>query len=224
MGYIYKIVNDINNKIYIGKTEYSIEKRFQEHINDSKKKYKNRPLYDAINKYGIKHFKIEQIEECQNQDLNKREKYWINELKTYVGFSNCQGYNATLGGDGQSVLNKEEIYNLWERGLRPLEISKVINKPGDINRIRDILCHQYGEDYICEEIKSRYLKESLIKIKCYDKDTKELIKDFNSIKDGAIWIKQTKEIKSDIKNIASFIGKCCKGKKTSAYGYKWEYN
>ena len=75
MGYIYKIVNDINNKIYIGKTEYSIEKRFQEHINDSKKKYKNRPLYDAINKYGIKHFKIEQIEECQNQDLNKREKY-----------------------------------------------------------------------------------------------------------------------------------------------------
>jgi hypothetical protein len=29
MSYIYKIVNDINDKIYVGKTENSIEKRFK---------------------------------------------------------------------------------------------------------------------------------------------------------------------------------------------------
>ena len=29
MSYIYKIINDINNKIYVGKTEFSIEKRFK---------------------------------------------------------------------------------------------------------------------------------------------------------------------------------------------------
>lgn len=75
MGYIYKIINDINNKIYIGKTEFNIEKRFQEHIYDSQKKYQHRPLYDAINKYGIEHFKIEQVEECVSQQLNDREKY-----------------------------------------------------------------------------------------------------------------------------------------------------
>ena len=28
MAYIYQIVNDINGKIYVGKTEFSIEKRF----------------------------------------------------------------------------------------------------------------------------------------------------------------------------------------------------
>ena len=27
MAYIYKIINDINNNVYIGKTEFSIEKR-----------------------------------------------------------------------------------------------------------------------------------------------------------------------------------------------------
>lgn len=27
MAYIYKITNDVNGKIYIGKTEFSIEKR-----------------------------------------------------------------------------------------------------------------------------------------------------------------------------------------------------
>ena len=33
MGYIYKITNQINNKIYIGKTVKSIERRFWEHKN-----------------------------------------------------------------------------------------------------------------------------------------------------------------------------------------------
>lgn len=31
MSYIYKIINDINNKIYVGKTDFSLEKRFKEH-------------------------------------------------------------------------------------------------------------------------------------------------------------------------------------------------
>ena len=30
MAYIYKITNDINDKVYIGKTYFEIEKRFQE--------------------------------------------------------------------------------------------------------------------------------------------------------------------------------------------------
>ena len=39
-GFIYKIVNDINDKVYIGKTLSSIEKRFEEHQKDSLKKEK----------------------------------------------------------------------------------------------------------------------------------------------------------------------------------------
>ena len=31
MAYIYQITNDINGKIYIGKTERTIEERFKEH-------------------------------------------------------------------------------------------------------------------------------------------------------------------------------------------------
>lgn len=51
MSKIYKIINDINDKVYIGKTKLSIEKRFKQHYEDSKKRNKeNRPLYKAINK------------------------------------------------------------------------------------------------------------------------------------------------------------------------------
>lgn len=35
--YIYKITNDINGKIYIGKTMNSIKERWKEHCNDYKK-------------------------------------------------------------------------------------------------------------------------------------------------------------------------------------------
>ena len=43
MGFIYKVTNNINGKVYIGQSIFQIEKRFKEHINDSKsvsKKYK----------------------------------------------------------------------------------------------------------------------------------------------------------------------------------------
>lgn len=118
MPYIYKIMNDINNKIYIGKTSLpSIEDRFKDHIKDSKK-WKNtpddlkekRPLYEAFYKYGIEHFFIEKIEDVKDdEEANIREKYWIKKLRTYIGFSDCNGYNATLGGDGVRKYNYKEI-------------------------------------------------------------------------------------------------------------------
>ena len=52
-GFIYKITNTINNKVYIGKTLSSIEKRFAEHKEDSHRPQEQiRPLYRAMNKYG----------------------------------------------------------------------------------------------------------------------------------------------------------------------------
>lgn len=74
MAYIYKITNDINNKVYIGKTNQNIQKRFQQHLNDSKRPdIQNRPLYKAMNKYGLQYFHIELIEETDKPE--DREKY-----------------------------------------------------------------------------------------------------------------------------------------------------
>ena len=65
MSYIYVITNNINGKQYVGKTNFSLQKRFQEHINDSKRSTKeHRPLYNAFNKYGIENFSIKVLEEC----------------------------------------------------------------------------------------------------------------------------------------------------------------
>ena len=106
MAYIYKITNDINNKIYIGKTHLNIEQRFKIHCQDSQKvTQEHRPLYAAMRKYGIEHFYIELVEETTNPE--EREIYWIN---YYNSFKN--GYNATLGGDGKQLFSHEQIAKL----------------------------------------------------------------------------------------------------------------
>lgn len=57
MAFIYKITNDINQKIYIGMTERTIKERFKEHCQEYKReRAEKRPLYSAMKKYGIEHF------------------------------------------------------------------------------------------------------------------------------------------------------------------------
>ena len=94
MGYIYKIQNILNNKVYIGQTIKTVEKRFIQHKNNSNKSYFSQiVLYKAFNKYGIENFNCEVVEEIDNSKLDEREKYWIEYYDSYFN-----GYNSTLGG------------------------------------------------------------------------------------------------------------------------------
>lgn len=111
MAYIYKITNDINGKMYIGKTSYTIEKRWYEHCKSSNDPNKQHyPLYCAIRKYGIEHFSIEEIEQCADSDASERECYWISKLDTYRS-----GYNATLGGDGNHSIDHDQVVKEYKQ-------------------------------------------------------------------------------------------------------------
>lgn len=56
-----------------------------------------------MNKYGIENFKVECLEEVDNDILSDREIYWIHELQSYK-----DGYNATKGGDGKIIYDYKE--------------------------------------------------------------------------------------------------------------------
>lgn len=109
MAYIYLIQNNKNNKVYVGKTVQTIEKRWQIHLKDCKReKIKNRPLYLAMNFWGSTNFSIKQIEECSTEQLNEREIYWIKYYNSYE-----DGYNATIGGDGKSYIDYKLVVETY---------------------------------------------------------------------------------------------------------------
>lgn len=93
---IYKVVNNINNKIYIGKTTQSISIRKRHHEKPSNVTYFGR----AIKKYGKSNFTWSVIDEANTEeDLNNKEIYYIKAFKS----NDVEiGYNLTLGGEGAS--------------------------------------------------------------------------------------------------------------------------
>ena len=91
---LYKIINLINGKIYIGQTVQP-EKRWYQHRRDAANpKY---PIHFAINKYGAHNFEFEVIASCKSQDdANCMEEELIKQYDSLV--KNGKGYNISLGG------------------------------------------------------------------------------------------------------------------------------
>lgn len=211
MAYIYKITNNINNKIYIGQTNHTLSERLHQHYLDSKKQHrKNRPLYQAINKYGIENFSIELIEETNNP--LEREIYWI---EYYGSFKN--GYNATIGGNGKRYLDYDLIISTYNQLQNINKVAKILNV--DQGSISTIL-NMYNINIIHGgEVTKRQSSKIVAMI---DKNTNQIIKVFSSHMDASRWlITNNKSSDKDIK-IAGRIGSVVKGKRKTAYGYKWK--
>jgi len=78
---IYKIVNSMGLHKYIGQA-VSIHARWVQHKRELRLNAHHNPhLQHAWNKYGENNFHFRVIEFCKMRDLNKREQYWIAELK-----------------------------------------------------------------------------------------------------------------------------------------------
>ena len=94
-GIIYKITNQINRKVYIGKTIQSLDRRLRQHFSDAKRGKKTF-LMDAIRKCGENNFRIEIIKKFHNRkNLLEREKFYIAKYKSNaIRYSNPSfGYN-----------------------------------------------------------------------------------------------------------------------------------
>lgn len=94
--YIYRILNKINGKSYIGST-ICLEKRFRQHVDASKQEKHssyNYPLQCAIRKYGVNNFDFLKIEETSFEEAADRERYWIEYYNTLTNTG--WGYNQTI--------------------------------------------------------------------------------------------------------------------------------
>ena len=211
MAYIYKITNDINQKIYIGKTEFSIEKRFKEHCQDAfRDRNEKRPLYAAMRKYGIEHFHIEQIEETSNPE--EREKYWI---EKYGSFKN--GYNATLGGDGRKYIDYDLVIATYKELSNVKDVAlKLSIDQGTISRI----LHS-NNIKVASTKEVQTMKYGKI-TNMYDLDG-NFLRSFPSTNEAARYMVEQKLTGCKRTTIKQHITEVCTGRRKTAAKYKWQY-
>lgn len=121
-NFIYIIKNFANDKIYIGKTERSVEERFREHLQESR--HPNSPTYNyclsrAIRKYGENAFDVAVLaEDVPIEKLDLVEAHYID---MYCSDSPKIGYNVSKGHYDNSNVEKyrsiqpEENYDTSSR-------------------------------------------------------------------------------------------------------------
>jgi group I intron endonuclease len=107
---VYKIVNLVNGKIYIGKS-LRLKYRWKQHLWKLKNKtHANKHLQSAFDKYTNVNFWFEILEYCSKENVCEREMFYINKHQSY---NPKFGYNKTKGGEGLKATDeiKQKISN-----------------------------------------------------------------------------------------------------------------
>ena len=109
---VYKLINKVNNKFYIGITIGDLKTRLRGHRHKA-----NPHLTSAMNKYGKDKFIIEQIDTAKTQkELDRKEVYYIKKLKPH--------YNMQDGGRKFFTHNEETKRRISETQM----VAKLGNK------------------------------------------------------------------------------------------------
>ena len=163
-----------------------------------------------MNKYGVKHFSIKQLEECQESVVNERERYWIQKLNTYGN----TGYNATLGGDSKHYYDYQKIANKYLELGTLKETAKFFNCDPETVRVA---CKEYkviiksGQQHSKETNSKKVimLPEHLV---------------FNSLMEASNYLIQNNIAQTNnAKGVGPHIRDVCNGKRKTAYKHQWKF-
>lgn len=234
-GYIYKIYNTVNDKIYIGQTRRDINIRWHQHLSSiNREQDKNTVLYRAMNKYGSDKFHIQLINEYsfESKDelvetLNKEEIRYISKYNSVKP----NGYNMQYGGKSATESLKcpvdkysteGELLNSYESFSEAcLDSDKKLNYHHISECCRGKLYTSGG--YVWRFKGEPFDKYNISDKRCasvdvYFKDG-VFIKHFNSMAEAIYEILGS----ADHKKYSPHITSCCKGDRHTAYGYVWRY-
>lgn len=118
---IYKITNKNNGKIYIGQSN-NVEKRISEH-----KQKRTMTIDEYINVLGVENFDFEILEECNKEELDKKEQEYIKYFNSQEEGYNIQkgGFNNSQGeGNGRALLTEQDVIFIREAYNNHVQPSK----------------------------------------------------------------------------------------------------
>lgn len=99
MAFVYLVTNTVNGKRYVGKTKWSLSRRWKIHLRDAATGL-GYALHRAIRKYGREAFLVEVVAEYDTEaEALGAEMRWIEHYETIGerGYNMCRGGRGTLG-------------------------------------------------------------------------------------------------------------------------------
>lgn len=134
--YIYKIINKLNGKCYVGKHKTFDGEPFRAYMGSGV------AIVEAQRKYWIDNFDKEIIEEIEDDEneliVDERERFWIKELNTI----SPNGYNIAYGGEGG-------CYSVSEETKKKISKSST-GKPKSKEHIKNMRIAEFTKQYTFE--------------------------------------------------------------------------
>ena len=125
MAYIYRVLNKITKKCYIGESKSKdVNWRWREHKRKIEINKGCPALRDAVKKYGIENFEFSVIIICFDDERFKYEKEYIKKYNSVVP----NGYNITGGGEGGGFRGKKHTEQV-KTDIRNKSKQKYIDNP-----------------------------------------------------------------------------------------------
>ena len=247
MFQIYKIKNNLNNKVYIG-SSIDVERRWRQHkeasINEKDHHY-NYPLMIAFRQFGVDNFTFEIIDTLPDyQTMIKAEHNWIIKENCVVpnGYNQTDNTNSPMfdpniakkmsdtkrdkyGKRVSEIDLNGNIINVWDSlaeagektGLDRFKISDVCNGRRLTTGDRVFRFLDEEENIIIPEVKVNQVQTNRI-----TKTSRKVIKmdDNNNILQT---YNSVALAAADNNCDASAISKVCNGKRNKCGGFKWMY-
>lgn len=216
---IYCIENIVTKKKYIGQS-VSIYDRWSKHKSELNHGiHDNDYMQKAWDKYGEDNFIFSVLEICEIQELDEKEKYYID---LFDALNRDCGYNLKTGGQNGGATVSEEI----RKKMSEANKNAYVNNPSLINKRKEDALKQWSDPNIKAKIMGEnngmygktHSKETRQKLADFRKDkTPVLCAELNKIFDCAY--DAAKEL-----NLSSYRILCaCRGKYKTSGGYHWQF-
>lgn len=211
MGYIYAMIVDGYDGVYIGQTIGTVKSRVNEHINEANRGISNSKINKAIRSAGKDGIEYVELEECTNSLLNSRETFYI---KAFNSVEN--GLNTRYEG---SVSHHERAYIIniikdFKSGKSMLWLAKKYNLT--YSHISKIMTSIGVHRDKVEKAKSNKAKAVFM----YNTEFKMEAK-FKTIKDAIAWLNDNGNNVSIYNGYTRIKQSCYIG--NIAYGHRWQF-
>lgn len=161
---IYIIQNDINNKVYVGKTVGKIKERYNQHLQCIKDLSNTKPLYADMREYGSSHFhikKIAEVKSCRAEPAMEVENFFITHLNAIIpnGYNRVGNYHSKypFWYDIYEIILQEEKSHTEDFKTELIDFFGTKNW----SKIRDIDLNKINED-IDNRIQKEKIDENIV--------------------------------------------------------------